>query len=79
MCNACMLQGTAAVTRAASIMANGDTELKHLLTASLRLLPEHRKCETVNPMSLQLLNDLRPVLCVAVVCALEVDLICCSC
>jgi hypothetical protein len=25
------------------IMANGDTELKHLLTATLRLLPEHCK------------------------------------
>lgn len=26
------------------IMANGDTELKHLLTATLRLLPEHCEC-----------------------------------
>jgi hypothetical protein len=39
----CAVQGSAAVARAAMIMANGDTELKHLLTASLRLLPEHCK------------------------------------
>lgn len=26
-------------------MANGETELKHLLTATLRLLPEHCKLE----------------------------------
>lgn len=44
----CAMQGTATVTRAAMIMANGDTELKHLLSASLRLLPEHRKFPTVH-------------------------------
>jgi hypothetical protein len=36
-------QGTAAVVRAASLLANGDTELKHLLAATLKLHPEHRE------------------------------------
>lgn len=60
-------QGTAAVTRAAMIMANGDTELKHLLSASLRLLPEH--CEQrwvcAQPVSAQTVHKLSnmPALC----------------
>lgn len=43
MCCWCILQGTAAVVRAATLLANGDTELKSVLSATLKLQPEHRE------------------------------------